>query len=283
MADRRNFLLAASTTLTGATLAGCTGKGGTLDSSDTFGFEEIGGANPIHSVVVTATRYCELTYQGEVRKTEEGFENAGEVDILVVSEPVFREIYLSGSESGSGFIGLNSNFLSNPPSNKIEAPSQFDINGEFEGSGQMPAGNYRLLVVNQGERSIEFDLDTKTYEYHRDSESVSCDQDTSPLDVKYMSVTGRYPHVLLYHIDVNDESGSSYSLSLDLQSARQEISVSQTQMQDVCGVSFVYFKEIDLEPDVGDELRANIVVNKNGEEYAKRNLIFDASERTDNL
>lgn len=287
MANRRDFLLTASATLATATLAGCTGsntgRGDTLDSSDTFEFKEIGGTEPIYSIGITATRYCELTYRGEVRKAEEGFENAGEVDILVISEPVYRDILLSGSESEDSFAGLDSDFLENPPSDRIESPSQFDVNGEIEGSGQMPAGNYRLLVINQGERNVEFTLDTETYEYNRDSESVSCDQNASPLDIKYISVTGRYPYVMMYHIDVNDESGDEYSLSLDLQSARQELSFSNTQERDICGASFVYYDEVDMELDVGDELRADITVSKDGEEYDTQNITFTASERTDDI
>lgn len=287
MANRRDFLLTASATLATATLAGCTGsntgRGDSLDASDTNGFEELGGTEPIYIDGFTASQYCEFTYQGEIKKLDEGFEDVGKIDILVVSEPVFRNIWLSGSESDSGFAGFDENFLENPPENRIESASQFDVSGESEGSGQLPAGNYRILVVNHGERTIEVSLEIDTYEYNREGDSVSCDQNASPLDIRYISVTGRYPYVMMYHIDVNDRSGDEYSLSLDLQSARQELSFSNTQERDICGVSFVYYDEVDMELDVGDELRADITVSKDGEEYDTQSVTFTASEWTDDI
>ena len=147
----------------------------------------------------------------------------------------------------------------------------------------MPAGNYVLLVVNHGERDVEVDLDTQTYEYNRESESVSCDQNTSPIDVRYLSVTGRYPYALLYHIDVNDNGGDEYSLSLDLKSAREELSFSNTKEPDICGTNFVVFDNIDMDLNVGDELRADITVSKDGEEYESQNVTFTASEWTDDI
>lgn len=286
MPTRRDFLLTGSS-VAAVTVAGCageaTGRGDKLDASDTNGFEELGGTEPIYIGGITASRYCELTYEGEVRKPEEGFEDAGEVDILVVSEPVFRDIWLSGSESDTGYTGLDESFLADPPQDRIESASQFDVSGEFEGSGRMAAGNYRILVVNHGERTVEMSLETDTYAYTRESESVSCDQSASPLDVKYLAVTGRYPYVLTYHIDVNDEDGEDYSLSLDVQSAREEQSFSATQERDVCGVSFVHYDEVEMDPNVGDELRAEISVRKDGEAYETRSLTFTAGEATDRL
>jgi len=283
MTNRRDFLLSVSATLATTALAGCTGsttgRGDTLDSSDTFEFKEIGGTEPIYSIGITAPHYCELTYQGEIRKPDEGFEEVGKVDILVISEPVYREILLSGSESEDSFAGLDADFLENPPTDRIESASQFNVTGEFEGTGQMPAGNYRLLVVNQGDRNVEFTLDTETYEYTREKESVSCNQSSSPLDVQYISVTGRYPYILTYHINVNDETGGEYSLSMNLKSAREELSLSSTHEPDVCGTSFVYYDEIDMEPDVGDELRAEVTVSKDGEEFGTKSIEFTANER----
>ena len=131
MSSRRNFLTTIASVSVMGGLAGCSdaienanlGRGDTLSSSDTFGFEEIGGTDSIYSVTITAPHYCELTYQGEVRKPEEGFEGVGKVDILVISEPVYRDISLSGSETTTGYQGLDVSFLENPPADRIESPS----------------------------------------------------------------------------------------------------------------------------------------------------------------
>jgi hypothetical protein len=279
MQNRRQLIQTFASLSIATGLAGCsgatTGRGETLDASDTFGFKEIDGGG-IYAVGISASHYCELEYIGELRKPEEGFEEAGQVDALIVSEPTFREILLDASESI--FSGIDESFLQKPPSEKIESPSQLDIDGEFEYSGKMEAGNYRILISNQGNRSVEIDLDTETYQYTRDEESVTCNSTNNNLEIRDLSVYPRYPSQLVYHIVLNEAESSEYSVSIDILSAQNETNISNTVEADLCQTHFVGFEDIDLEVDVGDELQVRITVIKNGENYAQKEVSFTAQQ-----
>jgi len=279
MDSRRRFLgKMASVSLVGG-LAGCSGRGVRLDSSEYTGLEIPGGR--AHALSQAGGHFFEMEYTVNVQKPESGFEDAGPVDILVISEENFREVATYG--------GISGEFLDSPNSGDIEDISRLDVDGEVEESGRLEAGIYHFIVDNTaGDRSIEADISIDLYEYDRDMEIDECDNESSGLDIQTLSVYNDEgiivdEVVVRYDIAINDTSGYTYSLSMDLMTDRDETNISETQERDICSTNFVGVKQLD-DLDVNDgwferdeEMIARITIEEDGQEYAQEEVSFTAN------
>lgn len=269
MDSRRRFLgKMASVSLVGG-LAGCSGRGVRLDSSEYTGLEIPGGR--AHALSQAGGHFFEMEYTVNIQKPESGFEDSGPVDILVISEENYRD-------------------LDSPPnSGDIEDISRLDVDGEVEESGLLEAGIYQFIVNNTaGDRSIEADISIDLYEYDRDMEIDECDNESSGLDIQTLSVYNdegilTEEVVVRYDIAINDTSGYTYSLSMDLMTDRDETNISETQERDICSTNFVGVKQLD-DLDVNDgwferdeEMIARITIEEDGQEYAQEEVSFTAN------
>ena len=286
MGSRRRFLgKMASVSVIGG-LAGCseavenanTGRGELLDGSESTGLEIPGGQAYLLSQA--GSHFLEMEYSVNIQKPESGFEDSGSVDIIVLSENAYREVDMDE--------GISQEFLDNPNSGDIESLSQLDVDGEVEESGQLEAGIYHFIVDNTAsDRPIEADISVDTYEYNRDMDVSSCNNESSGLDIKTLAVYNdegliAEEIVARFNIAVNDTTGDEYSLSMDLLTDRDETNISMTQERDICSTHFVGVKELD-DLDVNDgwfetdeEMRANITIEKDGESYAEEEVSFTA-------
>jgi len=288
MDNRRRFLQIASGSVIGG-LAGCSdfaeninqGRGEKLNGAASLEAREIPGGRAL-AVSVSGSHFLEMDYRVDIQKPESGFEDAGPVDILIVSEESFREI-----DEGGG--NLNQGFLDNPDSGEIESLSQIDADGEVESSGVLDAGIYHFIIDNTAsERAIEADYSVEVFEYNRDMDVSSCNSGESGIEIKTLAVYNEEgilaeEIVARFNIAVNDTSGDEYSLSMDLLTDRDETNISMTQERDICSTNFVGVEELDdLDVNNGwfekdEEMRADITIEKDGEIYSQEEVTFTAN------
>lgn len=267
-------------------LAGCSesiedanlGRGELLDATESTALEIPGGN--AYVVSQSGSHFLEMEYSVTIQKPESGFEEAGPVDIIILSEDSFREVNQED--------GIDQDFLDDPDSGNIESLSRLDVDGEVEDSGILEAGIYHFIVDNTaGDRAIEADISVDVYEYNRDMDVESCDDDTPKLEIKNLAVYNdegliAEEIVARYNIAVNDPTGDEHSLSLDLLTDRDETNISRRQERDICSTNFVGVDELDdlavndgwFERD--EEMRARIVIEKDGETYAEEEVSFTA-------
>lgn len=274
----RRDVLAYSAIGTLGSLAGCLEAAANADlgRGDRLNAEEMSSieipAGKIYSLTLYGSQFLELEYSAEISKPDEGFEEPGPVDIRVMSEDAYRE----------------RNALADPSSGDIERLRRLDVDGEVENAAQLEAGIYHVLIDNSAsERSIEADLSVDVYEYTRDEDEVSCEGDSDDVEINQLSVyddSGLITRdiTLRYHVAINDTSGDEYSLTLDLMTAADEITISETQQPGLCSTHFVEVDRLD-ELAVNDgfferneKLKAALTIEKDGEPFEEREVSFTA-------
>lgn len=279
MIDRRGILKYSSTAML-AGLAGCAsgdggaGRGQEIDNVN-FDSELLAGEFQVFPLV--ANHFCEYEYTYEAAIPDEGFEDAGQVDILVVDNAIAEEHRILSND-------IDQNLLNNPSSVDIESSSEIDVDGEVSGSSEMSAGFYYLIIDNtaggtepEGGRAVEISVDSTLYKYNRDMDVDSCNNEESGLVVEHINLYGQgLSSNLAYHIAVYDTSGSEYSMSMDLMTRDNEVNISTTQKRDICSTHFVSWQEPELNASPGEELRADISITKDGESYANESIEFTA-------
>jgi hypothetical protein len=264
-------------------LAGCSepsrtlGRGEMVDSFKEDG-EKI-SAESYNIFSQSGSQFMEMEYSLNIQKPDSGFEVSGPVHILIMKENSYRDVE-------GGYIW---ELVNNPDNYNIEGLSRFDVDGQIEESGLLPAGIYHVIIYNQGSRPVEVDIDVDTYSYKRDINESSCGEYSSVLDIKTLTVNKSSNLIrnifTRFHIVVNDTSGDEYTLNLNLQTDRDEANISMSQDPGICSTKFVGIKLLDdfrVNPgffDTDELIKASVSIEKDGDGFAERKLSFIAIPR----
>lgn len=261
-------------TLGGSTLgilSGCIGNG-VIDSHSIDDDTLDQGESP--GITLFADQYCQIEYSADIEIPDEGFQDVGPVDIVTLRNENIKRWKNLGPASNLIDDGPQSELWTNNVKRSerlvdeeiieqysvVESGTYNDVNGEIDASFEAPAGIYKFIFNNRGERDVEYSYDIDINSLDRNREDISCEGTDDSNNIEYLSPVFverpilRYIQSvwLTYHIRLGETENDPYELNISIITQTETKNIKESSESEICHTNFANVEEIELEDGLDD-------------------------------